>query len=244
MTYLDRLNLFWQFAEAETLSSNQIALYMGLLYINNSCFWTEWFSVTNSRIEHLTGIRGKTIYNVKNQLKQLNLIDYREVGKNKPCKYTILSMADFTKQLHNDYKAVTHQVQSDYTPVTTLIDKDKDIDKDNSASVSVRKNEINLYQAYDENIGVITGMIAEELDGYAELTCPEVVIYAIRQAALNNKKSCGYVKAICKSLLSEGIKTPLDLERHIQEYEQKKRDGLKTSSCTDKLAEQKARWGI
>ena len=120
MTYLDRLNLFWQFAEAETLSANQIALYMGLLYINNSCFWTEWFSVANSRIEHLTGLRGKTIYNVKNQLKQLNLIDYREVGKNKPCKYTILSIADFTKQLHTSYKAITRQVQSNYTPVTTL----------------------------------------------------------------------------------------------------------------------------
>lgn len=241
MTYVDRLNLFWQFAEAETLSSNQIAFYTGLLNINNSCFWTEWFSVANSRIEHLTGIKTRTIYDVKNQLKQMGLIDYKEIGRNKPCKYKI---CDIAKLLQSNRKAVAHLPQSNRKATATLIDKDKDIDIDNSVVVKcARETEANIYRVYEENIGTLTGIIVEELDGYVELTCPEVVIYAIKQAAINNKKSCGYVKGICKSLLNEGIKTPLDLDRHIQEYEQRKISN-KTNVSTDKEMEAKiAKWG-
>lgn len=250
MTYLDRLNCFWQFVNIEPLSTGQKVLYLALLDINNSCRWAVWFTTTNSILQFKTGLSRKGINEARNHLIQVGLISYKKGRGNQAGSYSLLKFECNILPADGDasYTQTAHKLHTerdtDYPQTATLIDIDKDIDKDNSASVSVRKNEINLYQAYDENIGAITGMIAEELDGYAELTCPEVVIYAIRQAALNNKKSCGYVKAICKSLLNEGIKTPLDLERHIQEYEQKKQDKTSKSSCTDKLAEQKARWGI
>lgn len=84
-------------------------------------------------------------------------------------------------------------------------------------------------------------MIFEELEGYTELMCPEAVIYAIKQAALNNKKSCSYVKRICQNLLNEGVKTPLDLERHIKRWEEQKQ--RKSQQAEASLEEQMTRYG-
>lgn len=253
MTYIDRLNCFWQFANVTPLSTGQKLLYLALLDINNGCRWVEWFTVPNTLLQFKTGLSRKAINDARGHLVQVGLISYKKGKSNQAGSYYIRNLE--CNILHTDYTAsypqTTHTLPTDYTQAiqqtTTLIDKDIDIDI--SSSINTCAPAKKIYKSYEENIGALTGIIAEELEGYMELLCPEAVEYAIRQAAINNKKSCSYVRGVCKHLVAEGIKTPLDLERHIKEREEQRQAAVHSAAVnTDdeksrKLAEQKARWG-
>ena len=216
--YIDEINRFYEFVRINGLTTSEIALFLGLLQINNRCMWAEWFTVATSELEVISGIKADNIYKLRNKLKQWGLIDIQIQGGRKSSKYKICNYdtPNFPNKFQTNSNLIPNKLQTSSKQFTTLIDKD--IDKDILSSSNARAREI--YHAYEENIGVLTGMVVDELDGFIELLCPEAVMYAIRQAVMNNKKSCGYVKGVCKSLLNSGITTPVDLERHIKEREE------------------------
>jgi DnaD/phage-associated family protein len=66
----------------------------------------------------------------------------------------------------------------------------------------------NCFKVYEQEIGPITPLIANELED-AEQNCPDGWIEdAIREASKNNKRSWAYARAILKRWMSEGKQSP------------------------------------
>ena len=61
-----------------------------------------------------------------------------------------------------------------------------------------------IFQIYEENIGPISPLVAEELKEAEELYPLEWLIEAMREAAMLNKRSWRYVEAILKRWATEG----------------------------------------
>ncbi len=89
MNYIKQLNAFYDFLQANYITSSSQLVYRILLDINNSCNWVKTFQRTNQSIMALTQISEKTLISAKNELKQLGLIDYTKGVKNKPSSYKI-----------------------------------------------------------------------------------------------------------------------------------------------------------
>ena len=77
MNYLTEIKGFYDLAQIKQLSSGQIALWHGLMYINNKCNWNEWFTVANLSLQLVTGLSRTGINKNRNVLKQLGLIDFK-----------------------------------------------------------------------------------------------------------------------------------------------------------------------
>lgn len=84
-------------------------------------------------------------------------------------------------------------------------DIDIDVDVGNKlVSAGDAGDELNIFTLYEENIGMLTPMIAEELK-YAEQQYPAVWIEgAFKEAVRQNKRNWKYVEAILKRWESEG----------------------------------------
>jgi len=92
MNYIAEINAFWDLASVNPLSTGQVALWFGLMHINNKCNWTEWFSAPNQVLSIHTGLSRSSILKARNVLKQLGFIDFRERGT-KATLYKMISIA-------------------------------------------------------------------------------------------------------------------------------------------------------
>lgn len=80
MNYILELKAFHDSLLMNDLSTGQIALWYALMYINNKCNWTEWFSVSNQVLSIQTGLSRSGILKARNELKQKGYIDFRPKG--------------------------------------------------------------------------------------------------------------------------------------------------------------------
>ena len=56
MNYLTEIKGFYDLVQIKQLSTGQIALWHGLMHINNKCNWNEWFTVANLTLQLVTGL--------------------------------------------------------------------------------------------------------------------------------------------------------------------------------------------
>ncbi len=94
MNYISLINLFWDSAMTNPLSTGQVSLYMALLHVCNRSNWTEWFQVPNQVLSVLTGLSRSGILKARNELKQRGVIDFKERGT----KATIYKIIEDSKQ--------------------------------------------------------------------------------------------------------------------------------------------------
>ena len=80
MNYITEIKAFYDLVSVKRLSTGQIVLWHSLMYINNKCAWTEWFTVPNRTLELYTGMSRQSIVNARNILKQYGLIDFKTNG--------------------------------------------------------------------------------------------------------------------------------------------------------------------
>ena len=103
MNYISLINLFWDSAMTNPLSTGQVSLYMALLHVCNRSNWTEWFQAPNQVLLVLTGLSRSGILKARNELKQRGVIDFKERGT-KATLYKIIanstqdSMQDSTQE--------------------------------------------------------------------------------------------------------------------------------------------------
>ena len=113
MNYIEQLNYFYDLLQGNHLSNNAQLLYHTLLMINNKCSWIEWFQRTNVSLCSLTGIGEKALINARNELKQINLIDFITSKKRGECtKYKICTVQNTVQEeVQTQYKGSTNAVQ-------------------------------------------------------------------------------------------------------------------------------------
>ena len=80
MNYIAEIKGFYDLVQLKGLSSGQIALWHGLMYMANKTGWKDTFNAPNISLELLTGLSRSAILKSRNVLKQLGLIDFKPNG--------------------------------------------------------------------------------------------------------------------------------------------------------------------
>lgn len=92
MDYLAQLNAIADLS-MENMTPNDFAVYMRMLFLNNTLHWKEWFSVTYERLERMTGISSKhTIATAINRLEQNGYIQIERLGNRRGNRYKIVPL--------------------------------------------------------------------------------------------------------------------------------------------------------
>ena len=78
-----------------------------------------------------------------------------------------------------------------------------------SSATAADKSNLNIFEYYQERIGLLDGFQLQKLEEYQVIDRlePELIKIAIDKAADNSKRSFGYVNSILKSWAQNGIKT-------------------------------------
>lgn len=84
MTYLDRINAFWEAAgQDDSLKATHKSLYFALLYLNNLSDWRTTFTAVYHEVMHYAGITNQgTYYKVLEELQKGGYIKFKP-GKNR-----------------------------------------------------------------------------------------------------------------------------------------------------------------
>lgn len=96
LTYLDRINDFWNQSVLAPFTTNQVALYLALLDCANRNHWKEWTTVSLSGIGQRIGISSSGISKAKDGLVKRGLIDYRKSEDGKTGIFKLLDSENVT----------------------------------------------------------------------------------------------------------------------------------------------------
>lgn len=209
MNYISEILAFQGFAQDKSLSSGQIALWYALMYINNRSQWQEWFTVANKSLESNSGLSRQGIAKARNALKQLGLIDFKPRGT-KATAYKIIATSESSQDSCQD--GCQDGCQDSCQDSSTLNKQNKTKQNNIIPPVSPLSAAV---ESYEENIGPVTRMIAEDMDYFIRQGMEEQVLTrAIRKAVDANVRKWSYVKGILRSLLNQGIKTVKEWEQN------------------------------
>ena len=92
------------------------------------------------------------------------------------------------------------------------------------SSATADKSNFNIFEHYQERVGLLDGFQLQQLEGYQVIDGlePDLIKIAIDKAADNSKRSFGYVNSILKSWAQNGIKTVAQQREEQDKFESKK----------------------
>lgn len=108
MKYLSEILGFYDSQLINPLTTGQIVLWHGLMYINNKCNWPEWFTAANQTLELITGMNKSSIVRNRNALKQAGMIDFKTCGT-KATAYKMLTRC----MMQRDVQRETQQTRNE-----------------------------------------------------------------------------------------------------------------------------------
>ena len=91
MNYIFQINAFYDWLETNPISDSSIALWHGLMHINNKCGWKQEFAVAISSIQNKTGLSKSSILRARNNLKQCGLIEFKSRDGNQSTIYKMFA---------------------------------------------------------------------------------------------------------------------------------------------------------
>lgn len=154
MDYIGEIKGFYDLMLTNQLSTGQIALWHGLMHICNKSHWTRQITVSNQVLESITGLSRKGVYNARNALKQMGLIEFRANGT-KATTYTIKSVNEVLTMVNSTQASTQGSTQGStqastqastqssatliYTNTDTNIKKDTNVSKKRFVPPSVEE---------------------------------------------------------------------------------------------------------
>lgn len=97
------------------------------------------------------------------------------------------------------------------------------------SSATADKSNFNIFEHYQERIGLLDGFQLQQLEAYQVIDGlePDLIKIAIDKAADNSKRSFGYVNSILKSWAQNGIKTVAQQQEEQNNYASNRPNGDK-----------------
>jgi predicted phage replisome organizer len=165
---------------------------------------------------------------------------YRKAQKEKQGNLTMLSQ---NPTLLNSCKTEIEKEKEKEIDIKKDINIDikKEVEADNKKNSATADNQsdFNIFDYYQNRIGVLDGFQMEKLQDYIDIDGLETMLVkrAIDRAADNSKRSFGYINAILKKWAQNGIKTVVQ-----QNEEQRNFEVRKNSTNTE--SEINEEWGF
>lgn len=218
MTYIEILNAFWNWRRFNVIPHSAADLYFCLLDFANAAKWEDKITIPNSRITGKIDISEKSLFNARNILIQNELIDYKNGKKGQAGTYKInLTTLHFFINTGSNKGSNTGSNSGVIQGAIRGTYKDKEKDKDKIKTVvppisptaensdtSVLKS---VLSEYESNIGLPSPTIADSVADWLKDVEPEVIKYAISEAALHEKRNWKYIEAILKNHFNAGRTT-------------------------------------
>lgn len=113
--------------------------------------------------------------------------------------------------LWNEYQQLDKQNEKQVTNECKTSDK-RVTTNNNVKNINNGNNEKNIIIAYETNIGNMTPFIAEKILSYLDSLPEDMIIEAIKIAALNNAKNTNYITTILNNWINSGYKTLADIQ--------------------------------
>ncbi|ELK39068.1 DnaD domain protein [Brevibacillus agri] len=224
MNYIRELNAFYDRLETSPLSTSAIALWHALMHINNKAGWIDTFAVAVSVLSIKTGLSERTITNARHELKQKGFIDFQSRKGNKSAMYKMISLSAINADSFS----------------FNLSDSSSDSVSGNASALFKQNNTkpINLLPAtharsnddpfliYQQEIGKFTETIKDNmidwLDGGYFEEPKSILVEAIKEAAIHEKRSWAYIDRVLRRCLQENVKTLEEMRQKKADHEQAK----------------------
>ena len=208
-SYIDEINAFKNWLTFNQPTTSAIALWHGLMMINNSCGWKSRFNASYSVITTYTGLKKMAVIRARNSLIEYGLLRVYPRAGNQSTEYELISIASL-KETQNDTQADTQM------PIASLKETQNDtqadtiprVRQDNISRVrQEEKNNIvdNLVCTYFQKyVRPLSNIIeAEELNALARDYGDSTVINAIDIAVKKGKRNIRYIAGIACNLSIE-----------------------------------------
>ena len=208
-SYIDEINAFKNWLTFNQPTTSAIALWHGLMMINNSCGWKSRFNASYSVITTYTGLKKMAVIRARNSLIEYGLLRVYPRAGNQSTEYELISIASL-KETQNDTQADTQM------PIASLKETQNDtqadtiprVRQDNISRVrQEEKNNIvdNLVCTYFQKyVRPLSNLIeVEELNALARDYGDSTVINAIDIAVKKGKRNIRYIAGIACNLSIE-----------------------------------------
>jgi len=147
MNYIREINAFYDWLETNRLSLSAIALWHGLLHINNKAAWADEFAVAVSVLCVKTGLSPRGVTEARNELKLKGRIEWRQRKGNQSAIYHLISLS--AELQANSADSYTDNCADSYT----------DNCADNSATLNklneIKQNDVILFDDLADSERVI-----------------------------------------------------------------------------------------
>lgn len=264
MNLIEAFNAFDSWTRLNTLSANQRSLYIAIMQLWNAAGRPEYSSIPEQKLTELSGLSKKTFYNIRNQLEEFGLIIVvKSKKKSLAPQYKLLDVSvknsdDFTPELtlnekmsvKNDSNFTPH-LTPNLTPDVTLISTpnltpytEKSREEENreeSSSRSIDSKFSELTEFYQENFGVASPLIFDDLkyayDDYGYELTLEAMKRAVRQ-----QKSFKTALGILNYWERNGIKTLADAEAESKVFRRRKEQKVSEKKVPPKAGRGLPEW--
>lgn len=229
MNYLTEIKAFYDLVQIKQLSTGQIALWHGLMYINNKCDWNEWFTVANLTLQLETGLSRAGINKNRNVLKQLGLIDFRP-NTTKATSYKIITMSKSNQVSSQISNQDSNQIGNQNSSTLNKLNKTKL----NKTSSSIK--------FYMENINpLITPHEVEILEDYCNDLPEDLIIYAMQDAIEHKAMNMKYIKSILDRYIRQSISSveQIESQKKLNQSNNKKQE-----TDEEKAERYRKEWGL
>lgn len=209
MNYLKQINAFHLKIDLEPISVNARSLWFTLMDINNRLGWKEVFTVAMSTLISKSGLAESSLRRARNELEDNGLIHVTSGTGNKAAAFRMVCLYENVEGNLNgktEDKKEKH-VQQEQKPADKVEDNPAPFFKHKQKNKQKKTNKTDAARFYQENFGVITAYVADDLLNWVHDVGDALVLEALRRALERNKASWGYVKSILKNWAKKGIFT-------------------------------------
>ncbi|QHZ55792.1 DnaD domain protein [Brevibacillus sp. NSP2.1] len=221
MNYLQVLNAFYDRLETNPLSSSAIALWHSLVHTNYKAGWIDEFAVAASVLCVKSGLKDSMFKKARNELAQKGYITFQSRKGNQSAVYRLNHLWSHSDRngvhngSHNGVRNGSHNGVPLFFYDNLLLPQ-----HDNA------REEIDPFTAYQQEIGPLTEIIKDNMLDWLEggyFDEPElIVLEAIRESAIHEKRSWAYIDRVLRRCLQENVKTVDQMRQKKAEFEKAK----------------------
>lgn len=130
----------------------------------------------------------------------------------------------------NVYRSTQSKVKESKVKESKVEDRDAS-DLAEASKLSKSENEVaKIFEFYQNNIGMMTPYVQQNVIHWCNDTSPELVMLAIEKAVKENALKFSYAEAILKSWLNQGIKTKAEAVAEMNRRSQTGRNGYQKAN--------------
>lgn len=130
----------------------------------------------------------------------------------------------------NVYRSTQSKVKESKVKESRVEDRDAS-DLAEASGLSKSENEVaKIFEFYQNNIGMMTPYVQQNVIHWCNDTSPELVMLAIEKAVKENALKFSYAEAILKSWLNQGIKTKAEAIAEMNRRSQSGRNGYQKAN--------------